>query len=194
LASAELFVGDTLEFSGELTTPLVFPAEIWVDPLEIRSSQYTDQVTTRPLEIGNVGIGDLQFDVRVEFDPLGPRPGAAADPDRSQPGPVGALAADETATLPGARSGRGAFATPAAVTGGDSPRVLSYREDFESGGLDDWTDRGGAGTKDVTTATAAEGSHSFHYLSTGPGSHFHGISQQFAAGSRPDYVAFWLRD
>jgi hypothetical protein len=70
---------------------------------------------------------------------------------------------------------------------------LPFFDGFESGNFDQWQIDGQSGVREVTNATAAQGSYSFHHQSAVSGQHNQGIHKDFAAGSQPQYISFYVR-
>lgn len=95
-----------------------------------------------------------------------------------------ARAADEGALIArSAGSNRLRVATPAS---------LPFYDSFESGNFSEWDIDGQSGVQEVTNTTAAQGSYSFHSQSTQV-AHFQGIHRDFAAGSQPASIGFYVR-
>ncbi|KPA14543.1 hypothetical protein MHK_005257, partial [Candidatus Magnetomorum sp. HK-1] len=69
--------------------------------------------------------------------------------------------------------------------------LADFYENFESGNLSNWT-IDGTGVIEITTATSAEGSQSFHHNDSNSSSHSDGIHANFT-GFQPNYVSFYVR-
>ena len=69
-----------------------------------------------------------------------------------------------------------------------SPKM--FEDDFEDGDYEGWVEAG-SGAKEVTSATAAMGTYSYHEDSS-PSSHYNGVYQEFDS-IRPGYVSFYIR-
>ena len=156
-------------------------SRIQVSPASLEVNQYEDQITSRELIVSNTG--DHALTVSLGVGALTP-PTVAVRPKVSTAAftQLGERRAAAHATNP-PRSNEGV----AAVT------TLPFRDGFESGTLSDWTTDFGNGTRTVTAATSAVGTMSFKYEYSGTNSHFNGIHRDFAAGSRPRSVSFWVR-
>lgn len=159
---------------------------IAVTPDSLADSLLTGAKVIKTLTVSNIGKGTLDFEARATgvFEgrasfALKPRPAFAPQTNFTRTN----LAPDETTE-------GSAIPTPPF---GAATMNLPFYDGFEDGNISDWIDDGGAGVKEATNTTAAKGQYSFHYSYTGASTHFHGIHQDFAAGSRPDYVSFYIR-
>jgi hypothetical protein len=83
------------------------------------------------------------------------------------------------------------------VSSGSSQMIpavgLPFFDGFESGNFNQWQIDGQSGVREVTNATAAQGAYSFHFQSVLTQGHNQGIHKDFAPGSRPEYISFYVR-
>jgi hemin uptake protein HemP len=73
-----------------------------------------------------------------------------------------------------------------------TPAAADFYENFESGSLSNWVIDGTTGTIEITTATSAEGSRSFHRYGGSNSTHSDGIHASIS-DFQPNYVSFYVR-
>jgi hypothetical protein len=177
------------------------PPRIEISPVEFDATLEAGATELRSLTIRNLEGSELVFEVAVEpvlepsagAAPADARPSVEASPSapgrlveleaEGEPGPASPPGPTETLGAPLALSG-----PVPAVQAGPFP----FAEDFEDGNLDGWTLAPGGGIREVTAATAANGTQfSYRELDVNEG-HNQGIHRLFP-GLEPRYVSFWVR-
>ncbi|ETR68370.1 MAG: hypothetical protein OMM_10599, partial [Candidatus Magnetoglobus multicellularis str. Araruama] len=73
-----------------------------------------------------------------------------------------------------------------------TPAAADFYENFESGSLSNWVIDGTTGTIEISTATSAEGSRSFHRYGGSNATHSDGIHASIS-DFQPSYVSFYVR-
>lgn len=155
------------------------PPHITVSPSGIDVTLSPGGNTTRTITIGNTGQGDLIWQITSNLTSATSLTlNAAASVTRT------ALSPEET----DANSIRSiaSLVQAQAVT-------LPFTDGFEDGNYDGWVRDGSIGTAEVTSATAAVGTRSFHYTAGNYTGHSTGIHQEFAGSAQPEYVSFYVR-
>ena len=152
------------------------PPDITVNPASFDETMMPDNTLTRQLTLGNMGQGVLNYNVSLNTTPT----------------PLGRY------QVISAPSKFNALSESCAIENiSRSPfqaGALPFSDGFEDGTFDDWLDGGGAGTKEVTDITAANGTYSFHYdHNTADEGHYNGIYQEFPSGSQCPYIGFYIR-
>ncbi|RMI13159.1 MAG: choice-of-anchor D domain-containing protein, partial [Calditrichaeota bacterium] len=158
-----------------------FPA-IMISPDTLKITVSEGDTNTAPITLSNTGFLNLNW----EMYPVSV-PGALISASTKVPSPLpGARAPDEIFPPEPPPGIRPLFGNP--------PVRLPFRDGFEDGDYAGWMDDGGAGTREVTTATAAVGQRSFHYIYTGTrSSHRNGVHLEVGPGEQPAYVSFYIR-
>jgi subtilisin family serine protease len=141
----------------------------------------TGETATQTLSIDNSAGGSGLFwdlDVRYSAEVLSHERDKSNDVIRTD------LDATEFVDAP---SKSNSMASPSSV------ESIPFRDGFESGNYDGWVEGSGAGVREVTNATSAVGSYSFHYQSSNSRQHLEGIHQNFEAGGQPENISFYVR-
>lgn len=157
-------------------------SRVQVTPASLASTQYEDAVATQTLTVTNGGDQPLTFTANTV-----PRASTLAieQAPRISPPPVTSAADAAPETQPTGLKGLMRIAA--------GSTTLPFLDGFESGSLTGWTTGSGTGTRQIVSTTAAAGAKSFYYDYQGSTGHFHGINRDFAAGSKPKNVSFWVR-
>ncbi|HLF14685.1 MAG TPA: choice-of-anchor D domain-containing protein [Bacteroidota bacterium] len=170
----------------------IHPPQITVNPESLYANLFSGMTTVDTVTVSNSGLGSLTYRIQLEPGPaslMRSYAGARIDgengpsvgrPDIQSVRPSGPVHPWETA---------GGMVVPASP--GMSVAVPFF-DSFEDGNYDGWTTDAGAGTREVTSATAGHGAYSFRYQNSTEG-HFHGIHQDFDPASQPEHVGFYVR-
>lgn len=158
-------------------------SRVQVSPASLSSTQFEDAVTNHTLTITNEGDQPLNFLANVAS-----RSTASSSEmfgaHIAAPPVLGAKDAAAETQPAGLKS------LLRLAAGGTS---LPFSDSFESGTLDGWTADGSSGTREIVSTQAVAGSKSFHFNNTGGTNHFNGIHRDFAEGSKPKSISFWVR-
>jgi hypothetical protein len=168
----------------------LIPPDVSVTPPSFDESLLTGQTRTRTLTVHNSGSSDLVFNISIE----GPPATVQLRPTGSPSFPTAA------ASHPGDRVRElGPEETPGAPIPGAGPAPSSpnqddfrFQENFEDGDFNGWQVAPQTAVREVTTATAANGTaHSYHEENFTIG-HLQGIYRLFPA-EQPSYMSFYVR-
>jgi len=158
-------------------------SKLQVNPTSLTATQFEDVITHQTLTLSNQG--DTVLTVTLGASSVG----AFVSTNNVQQMPsvldrLGAAGPDERPDHPPVNDQIGVRDVTAPP----------FFDSFENNSLAGWNVNSGAGTREITSQTAAVGSRSFHFVSSaGNNTHFSGINRSFAAGSKPGYVSFWVR-
>lgn len=157
-------------------------SKVQVTPATLTSTQYQGSIVTKTLTVTNGG--DLPLTFTVNAAPRASTASMQLSPIISPSAVTGAMDATPDANSTGLK---GFLRTSSGSTS------IPFLDSFESGSLTDWTSGSGAGTRQIVSTTAAAGTKSFYYDYQGSTGHFHGINRDFAAGTKPKNISFWVR-
>lgn len=157
-------------------------SRLQVEPGALTSTQFEDAVATQQLTVTNDGDQSLTFTVNTAL-----RESTLSLQAIPRITPAAVTGAADSAPEMNAT---GQEAPPWVAAGAAN---LPFFDGFESGSISDWTSGSGSGTRQVVSTTAATGTKSFFYDYKGATGHFHGISRNFSAGSKPKSISFWVR-
>jgi len=158
-------------------------SEVVVSPTSLTATLNEDTTTTKTITVTNRGDQPLRFTAGTA-PPASPLSSNAASVSFLPP-------------LIGSATDAAAETNPAGerdlmrIASGST--TLPFMDSFESGNFSDWTSDLGSGTRQVVSDMAAEGTKSFLYAYGGEAAHFQGIHRDFADGTRPRSVSFWVR-
>ncbi len=154
-----------------------------VTPATLASTQYEDSLATKTMTLTNEGDQPLAFLVNAASRSTTLSIQQQVPPS-ADPGVHSLLDASAETQPRGARD-------LTRLAAGTTP--VPFADSFESGSLAGWASSSGAGTRQIVTSTAAAGSRSFYFNNQGDTTHFNGINRDFASGSKPKSVSFWVR-
>jgi hypothetical protein len=165
------------------------PPDISISTDSLSDSLSIDETSTHLLTIYNTGISGLNFDISIEETDsffLKLIKNEELSIIKSSPLAVTQKPLKPEETAEGAANN---FVT-------STPRPFAalkiFEDDFEDGDFNGWLDGGGSGTKEVTNATAADGTDYSYHEYNSPSSHYNGIYQELGA-IQPGYISFYIR-
>ena len=164
-----------------LTGKGAYAPVITVVPDSFAVSVVQSDSTTRTLTIGNNGQGPLNWTVGGSLSALNRFNNPSRDRSKDIIRPTTDPRESDKTNIK-YRINKASLSSP----------IGNFYDGFESGNFNAWDTVASGGIKEVTMSTAAEGMYSFHYKNIATG-HGHGISRNFVANYRPEYVGFFVR-
>ncbi len=174
----------TLFLRGEC----VEPPDISVSTDSLSDTLLTDQTSTHLLTIYNTGLSDLNLDILIEeINPFLKELEISKKPPKDSPTSIALESLKPEEAADGVPSNF-VTSTPRAFA---SPKI--FGDDFEDGDYNGWLEGDGYGIKEVTNATAANGTeYSYHEYESSANSHYDGIYQELGV-AQPGYISFYIR-
>jgi len=173
----------TLFLRGEC----VEPPDISISTDSLSDSLSIDETSKHLLTIYNTGVSSLNFDISIEeTDFFSMKLTKNKKLSKNSPLSIAqeSLKPEETADgLPN----NFVASTPRIFA---PPKI--FEDDFEDGDFSGWFDGGGYGIKEVTNATAANGTDYSYHEYNSPSSHYNGIYRLLGA-VQPGYISFYIR-
>ncbi len=174
----------TLFLRGEC----VEPPDISVSTDSLSDTLFVDQTSTHLLTIYNTGLSDLNFDILIEEINA-----SLKELEISKKPPKDSPASADLESLKPEEAPDGiprnfVASKPLAFA---SPKI--FGDNFEDGDYNGWLEGDGYGIKEVTSATAANGTeYSYHEYESSANSHYDGVYQELGA-ALPGYISFYIR-